>query len=322
MNSHSIHTTSENGAQPRRQIGFTLIELLVVIAIIAILAAILFPVFAQAREKARAIACLSNTKQLALAAIQYEQDNDEKTPGGVNNSGLGSGWAGQIYPYVKSTAVFTCPDDPTPSSNVGKTSSYLFNRNCAIYNAAGTGNGENASDGTALAAFTSPAKTVLMAEVTNSQGYDVSAPPNNRGNQPGDPNDTSLHNGDDTYGGGSPAGCGLGGQYDMVGYSTPFNATTNPSGDLQYATGYLRNSRAAAGDTGAQTFFTGPAGRHTGGSNYVMCDGHAKFLLPSHVSGGYPNGTPGDCGSGGTGALTASTVDCSDPTIAATFNVN
>jgi type II secretory pathway pseudopilin PulG len=82
-----------------------------VIAIIAILAAILFPVFAQAREKARAIACLSNTKQLALAAIQYEQDYDDLTASGVNQNGLGSGWAGQLYPYIKSTAVFLCPDD-------------------------------------------------------------------------------------------------------------------------------------------------------------------------------------------------------------------
>src|SRR5436853_4751504 len=66
----------------RRNRGFTLIELLVVIAIIAILAAILFPVFAQAREKARAAACLSNTKQIALAFTMYTQDYDECTPGG------------------------------------------------------------------------------------------------------------------------------------------------------------------------------------------------------------------------------------------------
>ena len=63
--------------------GFTLIELLVVIAIIAILASILFPVFAQAREKARSISCLSNTNQVGLAILQYVQDYDEALPSGV-----------------------------------------------------------------------------------------------------------------------------------------------------------------------------------------------------------------------------------------------
>ena len=77
----------------RRRQGFTLIELLVVIAIIAILAAILFPVFAKAREKARQISCTSNMKQLGLAFMQYQQDNDEVLP----NDGSGQcgawGWA-------------------------------------------------------------------------------------------------------------------------------------------------------------------------------------------------------------------------------------
>ena len=93
--------------------GFTLIELLVVIAIIAILAAILFPVFAKAREKARQITCASNEKQLGLGVLQYTQDNDERLPcGNVNGGALGNfpdGWAGQIYPYVKSTGVYKCP---------------------------------------------------------------------------------------------------------------------------------------------------------------------------------------------------------------------
>ncbi len=98
----------------KRRSGFTLIELLVVIAIIAILAAILFPVFAQAREKARQISCLSNEKQLGLAVLQYVQDYDETFPLGSYSFGTGPqtpNWAITILPYVKSIGVYRCPDD-------------------------------------------------------------------------------------------------------------------------------------------------------------------------------------------------------------------
>ncbi|MEI6501765.1 MAG: DUF1559 domain-containing protein [Armatimonadota bacterium] len=98
--------------------GFTLIELLVVIAIIAILASILFPVFARAREQARKSSCASNEKQIALAMLQYAQDYDEQMPpfshgGGYKGStgyagGDGMRWADMIFPYVKSKQVFDC----------------------------------------------------------------------------------------------------------------------------------------------------------------------------------------------------------------------
>src|SRR5580693_4847283 len=105
-----------------RQRAFTLIELLVVIAIISILAAILFPVFAQAREKARAIACLSNMKQIGTALQMYVQDNDERIffragcafgrSGDVPTAADSSNrWWNQVMPYLKSKAVFTCPSD-------------------------------------------------------------------------------------------------------------------------------------------------------------------------------------------------------------------
>lgn len=100
---------------PGRKAGFTLIELLVVIAIISILAAILFPVFARARENARRASCLSNQKQLGLGMIQYAQDYDEQFPTLANLSTGQSGfvtWDDAIYPYVKSAQVYQCPSVP------------------------------------------------------------------------------------------------------------------------------------------------------------------------------------------------------------------
>jgi prepilin-type N-terminal cleavage/methylation domain-containing protein len=93
--------------------GFTLIELLVVIAIIAILAAILFPVFATAREKARQASCINNEKQIGLAMVQYVQDYDERWPTFIRGNTFVGGqyyaWEYMIYPYLKSAAVFKCP---------------------------------------------------------------------------------------------------------------------------------------------------------------------------------------------------------------------
>lgn len=104
--------------------GFTLIELLVVIAIIAILAAILFPVFAQARAAARKASCTSNLKQLALAQQMYIQDYDEQFSywdwgkAGINdswNTADGQGWwMNQTMPYIKNSGVFACPSDTRP----------------------------------------------------------------------------------------------------------------------------------------------------------------------------------------------------------------
>src|SRR4028118_2247831 len=94
--------------------GFTLIELLVVIAIIAILASILFPVFARARENARRSSCQSNLKQIGLGILQYVQDYDERYPMYRIDSattGLRSTWFAQAQPYLKSTQLFACPSD-------------------------------------------------------------------------------------------------------------------------------------------------------------------------------------------------------------------
>src|SRR5687767_14059575 len=89
--------------------GFTLIELLVVIAIIAILAAILFPVFAQARESARRTSCLSNTKQIGMGLMQYVQDYDETLVLNNNEPTTTKAWPDLLQPYIKSGQVFVCP---------------------------------------------------------------------------------------------------------------------------------------------------------------------------------------------------------------------
>lgn len=102
----------------RRKTGFTLIELLVVIAIIAILAAILFPVFAQAREKARGVSCLSNIKQIGTSTSLYVQDYDETYPMNLymGNNGpapcVFTAW-GSLVPYIKNTQVYACPSNAT-----------------------------------------------------------------------------------------------------------------------------------------------------------------------------------------------------------------
>jgi prepilin-type N-terminal cleavage/methylation domain-containing protein/prepilin-type processing-associated H-X9-DG protein len=103
---------------PQAGSAFTLIELLVVIAIIAILAAILFPVFAQARERARAAACLSNGKQLGLAVMMYVQDYDETYPvmfprvPGINGGNCDRvPYDAQLLPYIKNDGMYACPGD-------------------------------------------------------------------------------------------------------------------------------------------------------------------------------------------------------------------
>jgi len=234
--------------QKETSAAFTLIELLVVIAIIAILAAILFPVFAKVREKARQISCLSNEKQLGLGVMQYVQDNEETYPPGNvapdSNSITGRGWASQLYPYVKSTSVFKCPDDPTtPDTSVNPPRvpvSYALNThmsNCIAWTAFPRPNG------TTLSALNAPASTVELVEVQGNVA-DVT-----------NPNEQD---------------------------STVVDGEYSPHNQGRYATGAFP-LEAASMNGGSPV----PPPVHNDGANYLAADGHAKFLRPSQISGGY-----------------------------------
>ncbi len=293
----------------QRKRGFTLIELLVVIAIIAILAAILFPVFQKVRENARRTACLSNLKQIGLGVVQYNQDFDEKMPNGTSPYGTAAGWAVQVYPYMKSVAVFQCPDD---SGVDKKASSYALNANYAINPYPNPAGGQGSANGHALSEFSAPASTVMLFEVANSKYYDIT---NNTGVY------ANGYNADNEYNGGSPSGLGEGGDYDPNGGNGEAMAGATPGdGYLKYATGYMRYS-APDGQ------FLAATGRHTDGSNFLMSDTHAKFFRPMSVSAG-ANYQPlpgyacgGWYGAANTPGANAATVECGDSTIAATFNI-
>lgn len=109
----------------RRATGFTLIELLVVIAIIAILASILFPVFARARENARRASCQNNLKQIALGFTQYAQDYDGLLPYYPYDGDESPSVMGKVYPYVKSSQVFRCPSSNLESANSPTMTNYF-----------------------------------------------------------------------------------------------------------------------------------------------------------------------------------------------------
>jgi prepilin-type N-terminal cleavage/methylation domain-containing protein/prepilin-type processing-associated H-X9-DG protein len=214
--------------------AFTLIELLVVIAIIAILAAILFPVFAKVREKARQISCLSNEKQIGLAFTQYIEDYDETFPTmEIDNGGPGvnsASWAGEIYPYVKSVGVFSCPDNPNHNQNMG------------------TNQGTD-----------SPTQLGGAPQINESYAYSY-----------------EIANTYNQYfnTGSTPNGC-----------SAPDNLAfiQEPAGKImlgeswgEYGLAYPDWINGGFGDGVSYRLFAS----HTGFTNYLFCDGHAKALKP------------------------------------------
>jgi prepilin-type N-terminal cleavage/methylation domain-containing protein/prepilin-type processing-associated H-X9-DG protein len=267
-----------------RKVGFTLIELLVVIAIIAILAAILFPVFAQAREKARQISCLSNTKQIGLGLAMYVQDYDEQMPAAnaaINaiNGGQCSviPYEDQIAPYIKSKPLFVCPSDSLPragtncfwdgndynaAAGAGKqirSYGYIGNIDTVQGNNAGqtpdpnTGMSAWAGPGTggySIASFDAPAETLSIVESW--------AQNNNIG-------------GDAFYG--SPwgdmfTGCDT---YKLAGRNFPPTPGTGDDWVGPDPGGCTAEYEATGGDS-----FFRPSKGHMAQGNYIFADGHAK----------------------------------------------
>jgi prepilin-type N-terminal cleavage/methylation domain-containing protein/prepilin-type processing-associated H-X9-DG protein len=265
--------------------GFTLIELLVVIAIIGILAAILFPVFAKAREKARQITCASNEKQLGLSFIQYSQDYDERWPSGLGPNGatgVGGGWAGQIYSYTKSTGIYKCTDDATSQNGNRFPISFVYNSNIG------------AGSAITNAQLQAPSSTVVLAEITGNDAY-VTGTPEEAGSA--------------TSGVISAAGNGVGLWDDL-------SSTGKPVDGALYSTGSALGLANAA-NANSVGYFNNVAGIHTGGANYLAADGHVKWLLPQKVSSGtngidmQTEGVTSGTGSG-TGAVWGSTAAATD----------
>jgi len=247
--------------------GFTLIELLVVIAIIAILAAILFPVFAKVREKARQTSCSSNEKQIGLAIVQYIQDADETFPMGLQNNWYACSWMLQVQPYITSLQVFKCPDDastalgPNIQAWAGIGLSYVSNG--LILNTAASPNNMIGVMGMGqpswlhncivpLARVNRPAETVMVTEGHNT---DIMAQPTGQGN-------ASMF---------SPA-CIITGQNWWDG-NTGFGEV--PNGTLPAFPAGVYNITGSNGAVSAH---------HTGKANFLFCDGHVKAMIPSQTN--------------------------------------
>jgi prepilin-type N-terminal cleavage/methylation domain-containing protein len=255
----------------KRDRGFTLIELLVVIAIISTLAAIIFPVFATAREKARQITCVSNIKQIGTATLLYSDDYDERYPSGrydptVGNAlDHGQGWAGAIYEYCRNAGVLKCSDDgTTPTTTAAGVQlspvSYLYNYNIP-------------ANHVSQAAVYSSSNTVLFFE-----GMNVLA---NIRSTDELPNDSTVPHF-------SATSEGLNVLASVEAVTLPAAAGTALI-DSGVMGGYTATSETGKVQVPFPTFFD-PAqlqGRHIQGGVYCMADLHARWLKPGAVSPGH-----------------------------------
>ena len=269
-----------------RRSGFTLIELLVVIAIIAILAAILFPVFAQARAKARQTACLSNQKQIGTAVMMYTQDYDEIYPQTgwqgpcTNSTTLAASdiyWSG-IYafplassPYIKNWQIFSCPDDQY-KGGWGKQGSYCYEAQLVAVGMPGAYTGMSTAPKAMEKAFPlSYAGNYFLNKVYWGSST--------TGNPPVT-----------TYTRGGPLQ--MISQAEVAAPSNLFYCTDVGSYPNSYGTGvsfagwYIAPGygNSTAGTVADPTQRWPAGGRHSGGRTWTFCDGHAKWAKdPSFV---------------------------------------
>ena len=267
------HSKMRRACTPRPS-GFTLVELLTAIGIIALLAALLFPVFAQVREKGRQTACTSNLKQIGAAVFAYMQDYDETIPNGKIPDTIfpkhaplptNSGWAGRVFPYLKNAAVLHCPDDPTDGDGAHKAVAVSYGMNW------------NMATAPQAASWTAPARTVLFCEMENNTARVFSPDEQVSGNL-SYPFTTS------------PAGNGYG-TWDLGSNLPPDNAP-NKGYITRYATGYIDNHEDA--DALEAWVFGKNEGRHSDGANYLASDGHTLWLKGASVSAGYNAPAPGN----------------------------
>ncbi len=256
--------------QCRMRSAVTLIELLVVIAIIAILAAILFPVFAQAREKARQTQCVSNTKQLGTALGMYRQDYDETWPMAYyyNNNTNGAGgytqWSGMIQPYAKNFGLFVCPSDALRGHVPTNTFDNQVPRLSYTANAAIMPRKRRTADPAKVvgdADLQAPADEIVIAEATNytSCMNDVSnaSGVNNKSHR--STNAVTL-SGSGTFTGEVEA------QGVALYAVTPVQART-----------ILSRCQTSTANGLPHIAYTNPF-RHSDGANYTFADGHSKWL--------------------------------------------
>lgn len=266
--------------------GFTLIELLVVIAIIAILAAILFPVFAQAREAARKTSCMNNSKQMGTAINMYVQDYDETYPQAYwykNDAGDSGGymqWTGMIQPYAKNASMFVCPSDPNkglpPTNPHDPTYSGAANgldaqvpRLSYTVNSAIIPRKRRTIDPAnvvSLAAVDAPADTIMVAEFSN-----IPQCVNDTSNQTSTAFKNKSHRSMNAVMAGSGGGAWKGEATSE--YSQPALYALTP----QVAAQAFATCSAPGYAGGAPHISYIQPDRHSGGSNYTYADGHAKW---------------------------------------------